>query len=512
MGREGDPFSGRRFRRALAEFAIGRATQAFATLALTVLAIRWLDSRSYAAYMLMWGCIELAVPLTSLGLLPAVQQFLPRLIHRGKEGSLIRFVRQVAIARYLLIIGAAIGIGMLPEYSAVWVGIDQTQTDLIWLFCAVLVVVLSGRFTAEMLEALLRQREAQLSRAMQPVLRLVGLIGVWALDHVSILGILVIDLCASLTAWFLAQLWLHRVLREKPSVGNDDVSSKEIFSFVSHMSGVQLAQGFGSAGAIRLVVGRVLGVDAAGAFAFLQQLIMIGNRYLPSILLANLVRPMLVSRHIQGRSADVATGFGLLSKANVFIASILLATVVVVGDPVLLLLSSGKVLDAGTPFLLLCIGLFFSAQSHVISMAMQVLGYVGYALATSLLAPVVLLTALIGGMVGGVVGTCIGVATGTALRSLVSLAVLQQRPNRMDIDWSGSVVVVAVSCVWGFVAGIASGYVHPYIAATACVVGIFWTWRWLRPFSAAEGRLLLRALGGRGQWLQRWCRSDSKAD
>lgn len=501
------PYSGGRFRRALRAFVAGRAAQGLATAGLTLLTVRWLAPAEYGAYMLMWGAIELAVPLTSLGLLPAMQQFLPRLAQSGTAADYRRLVALVEWLRHGLILAVALMLAVVWPVTAQWLGLPAADPTMVWLFCALLVAALGARFAAEMMEALLEQRDAQFSRALQPALRLLGLVGLWLSNALGLLSLLVLDLVVSVLVWGVAQFWLRRsLLRHTPS-GTETLDRRNLLRFAGYMSVAQLLQALGSDGALRLAVGRVLGVEAAGVFAFLQQLVMIGNRYLPSMLLANMVRPMLIARHQEGRRSEVAVGFGLLWKVNLVLTLMLLSAVLVGGDALLALISSGRVAQGGWPMAFLTLGLFFNAQSQVVSMAMQVYGYPGKVLTASLLAPLVLPLAMQGGVMAGVGGAAAGAALAIGVRGVLSLWMLQTRPYRMQLDLTGAAMVTALAASVCAVAYWALAWLGPFFAVALALCGLIVGLRLLRPVAAAESELILRASGRWAHWLRSWCRS-----
>lgn len=454
--------------------------------------------------MLVWGAIELAVPLSSLGLLPLVQQYLPRIAHAGGQAGLRRFVLHVALLRYgLIVLACVLVLGYWPVTGS-WLGLPAESTHAGLVFCLLMAAVVAGRFAAEMLEALLEQRDAQLARALNPVLRVVGLAALWAGGWLTLESLLWLDLGVSLFTWLLAQWWLRAALRRLQPDRSDSLDWSEMRRFLAYMSGAQLLQAAGSVGAVRLVVGRVLGVEAAGVFGFLQQIVMIANRYMPSLLLANVVRPMLIARLRDGRAEDVAVGFGLLWKVNLLLGVGLLAIVVVGGDGLLALASGGRVLGGGWPMAFMMVSLFFMGQNQVVSMAMQVYGYLVNVLAVSALAPLVLPFAVVGGRLGGLVGVAAAVAAAVGVRSIVSTVLLQRRAGRMRRDGPGAgraalALLVAAAMSWGI-----GRWLGP-VAAAACLPLLSLPLLWLaRPLHPLEAALLSRGAGRWGQWVGRW--------
>lgn len=494
-------FSAARFRRALRWFVAGRMAQALATLALTLLAVRLLPLPDYGAYMVLWGIVELGMPLTSLGLLPAVQRFLPEYAARGSAASLRRFVRLAALARLaLILVFCAVLVGAWPAIAG-WLGLPPLRGPVAYATAAVVLLVLINRFVAEMLECLLEQRYAQVARALLPIGRLVGLCALWAAGEVSLLNVLIVDVAAAALASLAAEVWLAQRMRAlKPSGESTVVSGPELLKFIWHMSAAQVLNALSGVGAIRLIVARILGLEVAGVFSFLQQLMTIAGRYLPSTLLANMVRPLLISRHAAGHVTDVAVGHGLLWKMNVATAWPIVVLALVVGEPTVEWLSGGHIRGAGWPLVLLLVGLVAAAQTQVVNMALQVARRTDLVRNISALAVVapVLVWAL---APMGLAGAAAAVAMAALVRSAAGIFALQRLDEKAALDGHGVARILAVLAL-AALSGMAlkSFLWWPWLAVSVvCVylagVGLS------RPLAPSESELLVRALGPRFAWL-----------
>lgn len=498
-------FSLERFRRSVLHFAVGRSFQALATLALTLLTVRWLGSDDYGFYMMAWGLVELGVPLTSLGLLPAVQRFLPELAERGTEAGLRRFVLVTGLARAALILLAGLVLIVTWPWLLKWLGSTHQVTLSGWLVALLIGTNLFARFTAELLECLLEQRYAQTARALLPLLRLAGLIGLWWTGHISLLALIVLDTVAALASWWLGEYWLRRQLRSLKPAGTFELSRSDLWTFVWHMSGVQLMNAVGNMGLLRLIVARTLGIEAAGQFAFLQQLVTIGQRYMPSTLLANMIKPMLIARHTAGRSREVAVSFGVLWKVNLALVWPFIPMMVLAGDQIVHLLSGGRVPQGGWPLGWLLLGLVATAQNQIVVMALQVYRYTALARRISLLALIVPVLAWAGSRYG-LAGVAAGMAAAYLVRGTWGMAATRRQSLTVELDWPGMVRFFGVLAASAVVAWLLRPWFGPWGAAALltllCLVGT----RFVRPVSAEEMELIGRALGPRARWFKGWAR------
>lgn len=498
-------FSLGRFRRAFRYFLIGRLAQAVSTLVLTLVLVRVLDDRSYGTYMVVWGLIELAVPLTSLGLLPAAQRLLPELASHGSVGEVARFVRMLVRLRVSLVIVVCAALAAGWSSVSGWFDlsvIDERGGIAVATLIAANVLL---RFAAELLESLLEQRASQTIRALLPLARLAVVGGLWVLDELTLENLILGELACSLILWIAAEIALRRCVRGLSPKGDRVLVAREFWTFVWHMSGVQLLNATANVGTIRVVVARALGVEAAGHFAFLQQLLMIAQRYMPSTLLANLIRPMLIDRHATAQNDEVQTAFGLLWKINLMLAWPLLPAAWLSGSALVMLLSGGRVADAGLTLAWLALGLSAMAQNQIIVMAMQVYRYTALARRISVFAVAAPLLVWLGAA-HGLAGAAGGFAAALMLRSSVGLWALRRQPLSATLDWRGvwrfSAALVTSALIAAAVRPVAGDLIAGALMLLLVVVGT----RLLPPLRRNEMAMVERALGAWARILSGWAR------
>jgi len=365
-------FSASKFRTALSAFFAGRFFQAVANLALMLLIVRVLDQSDYGAYMMLRGLIELLVPLSSLGLLESTRRYMPDLASRGSSIALRKFVQWTTIARLIILLIWTISIALLWPELTEWLGFSAVQTDQTWMGIWLVISTLSFRYGAEMLEALLEQRWSQTARTLLPLGSLIGVATMITFNVVSLERVIILDLTVALFCLVIVQIALTYKLNQLKLDGTYSVSAREVFSFSWHMAGAVLLNSVSNIGVLRMLVARMLGLEAAGFFAFLQQLLTMLSRYMPAQLLANIVRPMLISRHTGGDAQIVPNSMALMWKSNMLIVIACIAWTAVVGDQAIAWFSGGKFQHGGWVAVALLVGLGAIVQQQIISMLMQI--------------------------------------------------------------------------------------------------------------------------------------------
>lgn len=398
--------------------------------------MRLLGSSDYGAYMVLWGLVEMMVPLSSLGMLEAVRRFLPELAVRGAPDALKKFVGWMTLIRLAIMTIWTIIIAVFWSDIATWMGFSELQQDATLLGLGLIITVLGFRYAAEMLECLLEQRWSQLTHAFMPLGRLVGVAILVISENITLEQLLWVDLIVAFICLILCEYFLIRKLQNLTGIGDLRVSAYEIATFAWHMAGVNLCRAIASMGALRMLVARTLGLEIAGMYAFLQQLLFIVGRYLPANLLANIIRPMLISRKVAGEYEIVGQGIALLWKSNLLIVAFSMVAISISGDEIIELVSGGRFLDTGLFMLIMLLGLGITSQGQLISMVMEMLSYTRQLRLFSLL---LVLTPLVvfAGANWGLLGVISGIVLNAWLMNSIIMMWLKRQVNFIKIDWFG---------------------------------------------------------------------------
>lgn len=502
-------YSGSRFRSAVLHFLLGRATQAIAYFALTLWLVRLLRPADYGAYMTLWGMVEMMVPLSSLGMLEAVRRFLPDLAVRGAPGAMARFVRYMTAIRLTLMIAWAGAIYAFWPLLSSWMGFNEEQQQAGILGVALVISVIGFRYASEMLECLLEQRWSQLTHALMPLGRLLGVALLTLSSGVTLQRILWIDLAVSATCFLLAEFFLVRRIRRSASAGDYCANWREVGTFAWHMAIVNLLQAAASAGALRIIVARTLGLEAAGMFAFLQQLLTSVGRYLPANLLASLIRPMLIARHQAGEDRVVSRGVALLWKVNMLIIGGFVIAMSSAGDAIVALASGDRFKSAGLIMLVMFVGLGSATQGQLVSMAMQVYSYTRQLRNFSILTILTPICVLVG-VKWGVIGVAVAMVLTSWIKNALMMRWLASQTGRIELDWSGAlrgIGLVLGLCLLGW--GIEEYRSGAVVALTATIATYLLGLWILKPLNQSDLDLLSRGMRSYARFLAPFARVGS---
>lgn len=442
------PYSLQRFQSAFLHFLMGRAAQAVAMVAFTLLSVRLLSTREFAAYMIFFGLVEACRPLSSLGLVPVIQQFLPDLALHGSTTGCRRFLRLTLLVRLILTGGLVIACYLGWGTLGIWLGFESAEMLPVGLVCGVLLASLMADYSITTLEALLQQHLAQPLRTMLSIGKLVALVVLFFFGLLDVVTLLQVELCIAGICAFLGELAVARSARALRPDGSKPMDVRAILSFAWHMSGAQFLATAANPGVLRVVAARTLGLESSAHFAFLQQLVLYTTRFLPSIQFANLVRPMLVARQSVGSGEAVARICGLLWKLNAIFAVGLVCFAGIGGDRLLQLLSGNRVEHGGWALLLMLLVPAFIAQENLASTVLQVYRRAHVVRVLNLLSLLVPLFVASGAVISGLTGAAAGVAIGIGLQSTLSLVIAARTDVGITLAWQGVLRTVTAAAVF----------------------------------------------------------------
>jgi O-antigen/teichoic acid export membrane protein len=272
---------------------------------------------------------------------------------------------------------------------ASWIGISNSYYNVLRLSVLLIIFVPIFRFSATILEAQMEQKEAQLFRALAPLLRIGFIVTIFfATEKFTLTDALVIDILVYFILVWLATyrcyIWAkNRTVGEKKSF-----QFSQIWPFMRDMTGITLLRSLGSMGGITLIVASTLGVTEAGLFAFIQRFIKSVRKKMPSAMFRNLIMPMLVSKYKKtGNSEKLQSAANLLMLLNLIIVGIGLILTIGYGDKLIEILSGGKYLEAGwfLSFFILILGA--KSQNSIFEMLMMILDKSKWLFYTSLIIP-----------------------------------------------------------------------------------------------------------------------------
>lgn len=364
MTKDGTPSTAAVAKKSLSHFAIGKVLAVLIGITTLLLLVRSLSRDDYGVYITLFAAFEILQLAASPGAYAIAFRYLPELRPAGGGVGLQALVHRVTAYRIgtLVLCGAALYIAApaLAELA----GAAYT-TNVVRLFALMLCFEGTARFIDVQFESLLQQGRAQVSALLRNGSKLVGLlvVGGAGQHEVSLEMWLSIEVATSaLGAAFSTGLLLqYGAKRGREAVAQTlhmPAMARQLrFSVPTYFS--QVLYLLTGTEMVKLLVSRLLGVQAIAAFGFASALSATIQKYLPSYLLIGWVRPLFISARSGGRStADLVNLAGTVIKINVLMLAPITTALLVAGEPLLALLSGGRMTD-GIAYLYFFVFLLF---------------------------------------------------------------------------------------------------------------------------------------------------------
>ncbi|MFT7723274.1 MAG: hypothetical protein QM788_10650 [Roseateles sp.] len=358
-------------KKSLSHFAIGKVFSVLIGVATLLLLVRSLSRDHYGVYITLFAAFEILQLAASPGAYAVAFRYLPELRPAGGGVGLRALVHRLTAYRVatLVLCGAAIFIAAPALAELAGPAYTATVMRLFaWLLCFEGI----ARFIDVEFESLLQQGRAQVSALLRNGSKLLGLLVLGGAGRHEVLLELWLSIevaTSALGAAVSSGLLLHygaKRAREPvaqtlhlPAMARQlKFSIPTYFSQVIYlMTGTEM---------IKLLVSRLLGAQAIAAFGFASALSATVQKYLPSYLLIGWVRPLFISARSNGRSTvELVELAGTVIKINVLMLAPITAALLVAGEPLLALLSGGRMTD-GLGYLYFFVLLLFIQSTRAV--------------------------------------------------------------------------------------------------------------------------------------------------
>jgi O-antigen/teichoic acid export membrane protein len=365
----------------LFHFLAGRSMAMVLAFGLLLVLVRALDARSYGAYIALLSLLEIVQLISGLGLALAAQRYVPELLAGGRILALRRFIFGLVAARVVTLVAACALCYPLASALAGWLGLESAG-GILRFYLLVIVFEGTARYVEVCQDSLLRQKASQASTLLRTGLR-VGLLLLWlAMTPGGAIDLLVwiqIDLAASVLGCAFSIASLFQFLRGLPVQEPSGLVVPRIGGrrMLRYVLPGYLAQVFYTAwagDAVKLLAVRSAGAVAFAPFAFAMQLNTMLQRYMPVLLLMNMLRPLfVVARGRPDYRERLPQLTGMLVKLNLFVLAPVLAYLMVMAAPVADWLTGGRLPEAGAYLFWMAAMLALQGTRLTLSMVSQAL-------------------------------------------------------------------------------------------------------------------------------------------
>lgn len=502
-------YSSALLRIALRHFLLGKFASASLSIATLLILLRSLSIEDYGTYVTLIAIQGVAILLSSLGLDSAIDRYMPelRLTHGERQ---LRTAVMVALLLRLLVLAAVLGVSWgLSHWLAPFFG-DGDWGELLPLL--MMIILLGGlfNFSTNILDTLLLQKSSQLSGLAYTFIRLAVVLAAMSYTALDVEKVLYAEVISTAFALFMALAALSGYFLKTPAQTEttalfDRAMRWRILRFSGLNYGARLLGQTQGPHGLRLIVSYLLGVGAAAKFGFVMSLADILERYLPTTLLARLIRPIFVTRYTTRRDFLQINAFAsLLVKINLVILAPVLMLAVVYGADVVLIIGGQRY--AGTEWLLVLalVLLIPNSQKVVIGLVANTLEKNVVQFAGGMFSVMGLALGILLGLEFGLYGVVAAAIFAAIAYNAYSIYYLKEQGYRYSSDVRGAAKIVLASvlgiCGAGLFTLMNNSLPTLLLSSLLGIVLYALLLRMLDPFGARDRELLDQVIPKRLGW------------
>ena len=428
-------------KRSLNHFAIGRIASAIIGVTTLLLLVRSLSRDNYGIYITLFAAFEILQLMASPGAYAIAFRYLPELRPVGGGIGLQSLVRGVTAYRAAsLVLFSTILFVATPQLVQL-AGANFTP-NLLRLFALLLCFEGMARFIDVEFESLLQQGKAQASALFRNSAKLLTLLFVSKAGQQTVtleLWLCVEVVTSAVGAVMSTGLLLHyssqRARESVVQTLHPPALTRQLrFCVPTYFS--QALYLLTGTEMVKLLISRLMGAQVIAAFGFASALSATIQKYLPSYLLIGWVRPLFISARSSGRStADLVRLGGTVIKINFLTLAPIATALQVAGEPLLALVSGGRMTD-GIAYLYFFVALLFVQSIRTV---ISLLGFTMEIGSGSLVAT---LFSVVGIALGvalypkfGIWSLCAGLVLSELSWTVVMVCYLSTRGMKFSLPW-----------------------------------------------------------------------------
>lgn len=430
----GGHYSAQRVRSALLHFVLGRAMSAVLSVVTLVLLLRHLEVADYGVYVTLVAVQSLIFMVSSVGLDSAMERYLPELRVTVGVADLRRTVLGALVLRVALLVAMSVAVWVVARMlsSLTTVPVPNAVLPLV-----LAMVLLTGfqQLLCSTLDVFLLQFWSQVAHFLYAAAKLIYLAAVVLQHPLGLQHAIAGEVLGSGVAFVAASWALVRYLRRETEDAAADAAPieprallKRVWRFAALNYGAQIMLQAQGPHGLRVAVSSSLGVLAAAQFGFVMGLVDLVRRYLPTVLLIRLLRPVFVSRYTTNRDFSQLNEFAvLLLRLNAILVAPVIAIIFFFGDLIVYWVAGAKYADTYHLFALASLLLVTASHMGIISLLANTLEKNALQFQSGIFALAGLATGLILATKYGTYGIIWGALLGSFIYNVFSVVYLRRR-------------------------------------------------------------------------------------
>jgi len=437
-------YSTQRAKRSLWHFLLGKGCSAGVGIAVLLLSVRILTPGDFGRFVAAMAFLEIFYLATGFGLSAIAQRYVAEFRVKAGGQQFTGFLVGMLTRRLAF---ATAGALLVAGVATAWAVSDAPAlpVEISPAFLALLIAGCMTRYLDEVFPALLLQGYTQGLVLAAHCLRLAGLtllpkFGI----TVGFTEIILIELSAALVCSLGGALLLWRYLASESDQNSCDYhDNPRMWPVARRFYLVQLLGQAWSPNAGKLIVSERLGLAVTASYGFIQSLTDMARNYLPAYLLANWMRPLMVSRFLkQGDLLEVNAMASLMFKLSLMCIVPLAAFFLAWGDRFVEWLSGGKFTEGSALLTGFCVLLACQCLHAVLTMITATVERPEASVVATVASCVALPLAWFGANALGAIGVVWAMVVGEGIWIATVILLLRRRSLLITVDPLGTAKII----------------------------------------------------------------------
>ena len=449
-----------RVRRSLAYYLSGRGVTAIASMLVPLLLVRSMTVGDYARYTAYSGLLIVLMTLSNLGIERVVPRYLPELRNAGAEDELCLTSRFLTIVRasllFLVLILLLLGYG----YVAKWFNL-AVDTKAKWAFVLYAFSFGMSMYFARTLQALMLQKEAAIGVAFEWFLKLAVLsVLLFCSGRISLHAAILLQggTAAVGAIYMFCKLQLHlgrprKVAKSEILLNRKQVVRTGLENYFWVLSGM-----YTGPPVVKLISSSLFSPALTAALGFAYAVTGVVQRYMPSVLLLNIIEPAIMAKFSGNRDFRLLNHYiSIVFKFNLFVLLPVAIWFPVNGAPLVELVTKGKYPESVWMISALLIVLILQSHTMMMQLTCNAVEKSNILLQSNIWAMVLLPVAAVAIYIYGLPGLFLSLLAIMIFRNLYCVKMLRRNGYCYRLDFKRIINIIFSAASSVFVAWLIVG-------------------------------------------------------
>ena len=360
-------------KKSLKHFILGKSLSLIVGFGFFLILARALEIEEFGFYIILVALLEIMGLLSNFGCYFIAQRYIPELMHKKEYSALKKLLLFLFVFRVVTLIGICLFVLFFSNSILSFFNVSQ----YLWIFQLYLFVVFFeslNRFIEMIFDSLLLQGYSQISTLFRNTLRFIVVLYLYLYSvegDIDLELLVFIEMVTGVLGIIVVIFLLMRFVSSLPKLDQASIVELDYIRYFNYARPGYIAQIIGltySVHSLKFMVVKFFGVTEAALFGFTSTLISMLTRYMPSILLVGMIRPLFVTAYNEGGDySRLHRLTHIVIKINLLVVLPLIIFLSVLSEEVVLMLAGDKFENGGTYLFLFSVFMLIQIYHVILS-------------------------------------------------------------------------------------------------------------------------------------------------